>query len=136
VSAGRREIGINKTHLQNTHNLHYLKTYRKNLRNNLTPAEVVLWKYLKGKQLNGIKFRRQHSVGNYILDFYCTTHKLAIELDGAHHYTEAGIEYDQTRTLFLNENGITVLRFENKLVFEHLDAVLHEIKKHIAPLPS
>jgi very-short-patch-repair endonuclease len=67
-----------------------LKNYRKGLRNNMTEAEIVLWKYLKGSQLDGKKFRRQHSFGNYILDFYCAPLKLAIELDGASHFTEEG----------------------------------------------
>ena len=62
-----------------------LKTFRKELRSNLTPAEAKLWTYLKNKKLGGRRFRRQHSVGGYILDFYCPTEKLAIELDGQGH---------------------------------------------------
>ena len=59
----------------------YLIKYRKNLREKVTPAEAVLWKYIKSEKLEGIKFRRQYSVNNYILDFYCPKFKLAIELD-------------------------------------------------------
>ncbi|MEQ8575087.1 MAG: endonuclease domain-containing protein, partial [Fulvivirga sp.] len=78
--------------------------------------------------LEGRKFRRQFSVGNYILDFYCTTEKLCIELDGAGHYNDAQLEYDEERTLFLNNLGIRVIRFENKEVFEALESVLECIK--------
>lgn len=110
-----------------------LKQNRKRLRNNLTPAEAKLWTLLKSKQLEGRKFRRQHSIGNYILDFYCTTEKLAIELDGAHHYTEDGLKYDEERTAYLNSVGIRVVRFENRLVFDDTEHVLTEIKKYFLP---
>jgi very-short-patch-repair endonuclease len=111
-------------------NLNYLKSKRKTLRSNLTPAEASLWKLLQGSKLDGKKFRRQHSVGNYILDFYCPSQKLAIELDGAGHFTEEGIIKDEERTKYLNECGIKVIRFENKLVFDKTDWVIDEIKKN------
>lgn len=113
-----------------------LKNYRKGLRNNMTEAEIVLWKYLKGSQLDGKKFRRQHSFGNYILDFYCASLKLAVELDGAHHFTEEGMAYDETRTQFLNEHGIVVIRFENEAVLKNVQSVLDEISKCWAPPPG
>ena len=115
---------------QRLNNLGYLKNYRKDLRNNLTAAEASLWTLLKSRKLDGKKFRRQHSVGNYILDFYCPSQKLAIELDGAHHFTEEGIQKDEQRTSYLNECGITVIRFENKVVFDNTDWMLDEIKKN------
>ena len=65
------------------------KTKRKKLRNNLTPAEAALWNLLKNSQLEGRKFRRQHSVGFYILDFYCPSERMAIELDGAQTIADA-----------------------------------------------
>jgi len=111
-------------------NLKYLKNNRRNLRNNLTPAEASLWTLLKSKQLEGRKFRRQHSVGNFILDFYCTTERLAIELDGAHHFTEEGMQYDEVRTSYLNSVDIRVIRFENKLVFIDPEYILKEIKNN------
>ena len=111
-------------------NLNYLKSNRKALRSNLTPAEAVLWTILQGSKLDGKKFRRQHSVGNYILDFYCPSQKLAIELDGADHFTEEGKIKDEERTNFLNELGIKVIRFENKLVFDKTEWMLEEIKKN------
>jgi len=115
------------------YNKHELKEFRKRLRNHGTAAEAMLWTLLKGKQLAGRKFRRQYSVGNYILDFYCTSERLCIELDGADHFTAAGFEYDEERTTFLNSHDIRVVRFENEEVFKHPEAVLEEIKRHFAP---
>lgn len=83
-------------------NLSSRKEFRRELRNNATPAEVVLWKALQGKKLDGFKFRRQHSIGYYILDFFCPGANLAIELDGDHHFSEEGLEYDRQRDEFLS----------------------------------
>ena len=116
-------------------NLPYLKTFRKELRNNLTPAEATLWKLLKGKQLEGRKFRRQHSVGNYILDFYCPSEQIAIELDGQGHFEASQAEYDRERDLFLNYFGIRVLRFENKVVWENPEGLLEEVKSYFGKQP-
>ena len=113
---------------KNINNLPYLKSIRKELRNNLTPAEAALWKMLKNRQLDGRKFRRQHSIGKYILDFYCPSEKLAIELDGEVHFQISWQEYDFERDLFLKEFGVKVLRFENKMVFEKTNAVLEAIR--------
>ncbi len=110
------------------HNRKYLKQFRKDLRNNLTPAEATLWKTIQKSQLEGRKFRRQHSVGNYILDFYCPAEKLAIELDGQDHFTASGSERDNDRDEYLKTLNITVLRFENREVFDNLECVLEEIK--------
>ncbi len=107
-----------------------LKELRKKLRNNGTAAEATLWTMLNNKQLEGRKFRRQYSVDKYILDFYCTSERLCIELDGADHYTTAGFAYDQERTVYLNSQNIRVIRFENQEVFKHPEAVLEEIKRH------
>jgi very-short-patch-repair endonuclease len=106
----------------------YLQTFRTELRKNLTPAEASLWKVLKGSQLEGRKFRRQHSVGDYILDFYCPAERLAVELDGQVHRSERAELYDHERKLFLNYYGILVLRFENFLVFDELEYVLGNIR--------
>ncbi len=113
-----------------THNLKALKEQRKALRNNATSAEAVLWAYLNKSQLEGRKFRRQHSVGGYILDFYCHQEQLAIELDGQHHFTPEGNLTDEERTAYLQAEGITVLRFENKMAFSHIEGVLEHIKQH------
>ncbi|MCD8183858.1 MAG: endonuclease domain-containing protein [Bacteroides sp.] len=100
---------------------------RRELRNHSTEAEVTLWKMLKDKQICNLKFRRQHSVGPYILDFYCSQICLAIELDGEIHNRQQ--DYDEQRTLFLNKvKGIEVLRFENRVVFENPELIVGEIE--------
>jgi len=108
----------------------YLKHFRKKLRNNGTSAEACLWRILKGRQVGGLKFRRPHSFNNYILDFYCPEIRLAIELDGAYHFTQEGQESDQIRDKYLNSYGIHVLRYENKWVFEQADQIVEEILKY------
>jgi len=106
------------------HSLARLNTFRTKLRGNLTPAEAGLWKMIQGSKLGGRKFRRQHSVGNYILDFYCPSEKLAIELDGETHFNESAAMFDYERKLFLEYFGIRVIRIENKWVFEETALVL------------
>jgi very-short-patch-repair endonuclease len=101
---------------------------RKKLRRNLTPAEATLWNAIKNSKLSGRKFRRQHSVGYYVLDFFCVEERLAIELDGEVHRNDQAEVYDYKRKLFLNESGIRVIRFENFLVFEDIDYVCHRIE--------
>ncbi len=103
---------------------------RKKLRSNLTPAEAFLWTHLKAKQLEGRKFIKQHSIGNYIVDFYCASEKLIIELDGEVHNNSIAIKYDEKRTKYLTNLNFTVIRFENKMVFDYLPFVLQEIKKN------
>ena len=105
-----------------------LEAYRKRLRNNSTPAEAALWSLIKNKQLDGRKFRRQHSIGNYILDFYCPEEKLAIELDGEDHYWEEGMRRDKLKTAYIESHGIKIIRFENKLVFKDPEFILNSIK--------
>jgi very-short-patch-repair endonuclease len=87
-----------------------IKEKRRNLRNNQTETEARLWKYLRKEQL-GVKFRRQYSIGEYIVDFYSTKLKLAIELDGSQHYTNDRREYDEIRENFMLEHGIKTIRF-------------------------
>lgn len=108
-------------------NVSYLKERRRELRNNLTPAEAAMWKLLQNSKLQGRKFRRQHSIENYIVDFYCPTAKLIIELDGEVHNNPIAHQHDYERDEQLRYLGYTVLRFENKLVFEQQEAVLDAI---------
>ena len=110
------------------HTLPHLATFRTHLRNKATPAEAYLWTSLKSRKLEGKKFRRQHSIGNYIVDFYCAEEQLAIELDGNGHAEVSQQLYDEERDLFIAYFKIKVLRFENKHVFDNLDFVLNEIK--------
>jgi len=95
------------------------------LRRPQTPAESVLWARLRERQLGGFKFRRQHPVGRVIVDFYCNACRLAVEVDGDSHAEQA--EYDEARTEWLREQGIRVIRFTNRDVLHHLDAVLEKI---------
>lgn len=112
---------------KNIHNKKGLKIFRKELRNNLTSAEATLWKALQGKQVEGYKFRRQHSVGSYILDFYCP----AARLDGEGHFCSAGMEADAEKESYLDNLDIKVLRFENRDVFGNLESILEEIKDNL-----
>ena len=103
------------------------KSRRRALRASLTLAEARLWLHLKQGQLKGRKFRRQHSVGAYILDFYCPAEKLPIELDGASHDHDTAQAQDFRRTRYLQDQGIRVIRFENRDVMENLEGVLAAI---------
>lgn len=95
------------------HNRKSVKDLRQALRHSPTEAEARLWSKLRRSQLAGKKFRRQHSVGNYILDFYCPEVRLAVELDGSVHSHPVAAERDIARTRFLEELNVRVLRFEN-----------------------
>ena len=105
-----------------------LKQIRRALRTNGTAAEAVLWNALKCRRLDGWKWRRRFSVGDFILDFYCPEAKLAIELDGQPHYEIDGIIRDDIKTQYLEEKGIKVLRFENRMIREMPDTVLAKIR--------
>lgn len=109
------------------HNLPHQKPFRQALRTNGTTAEAMLWRALKSAQLGGYKFRRQHGVGPYVLDFYCPAARLAVELDGAGHADAVGQAHDTERDNYLRVLGIRVLRFENKLVWSDFDGITHAI---------
>jgi very-short-patch-repair endonuclease len=98
------------------------------LRSSMPKAEVVLWSKLKGKALDGHKFRRQHSVGRFVIDFYCPRLKLAIEVDGDSHYSDGSEPYDKARQDFIESFGISFLRFTNKEIYENLGEVLAKIE--------
>jgi very-short-patch-repair endonuclease len=115
------------------HNNRKTAEYRSNLRRNLTPAEALLWKNLQKSQLNGKKFRRQHSIGPYTVDFYCPEFRVAVELDGAEHLTIAGSRKDQKRDEFLNRLNVRVIRFESRWIFENLEGVLNTIRAALEP---
>jgi very-short-patch-repair endonuclease len=110
------------------YNQKYLKSIRRDLRNDGTAAEATLWRYLQNKKLGGRKFRRQHSIGNYIVDFYCPQERIAVELDGEYHFTSAGYEADKIRDAYLDSLGIVVIRFENEVVFHAIEEVLEKIQ--------
>lgn len=100
----------------------------KALRQRMTDAERKLWQKLRASQL-GVKFRRQTPMGNYVVDFYCHACRLVVELDGSQHLEQ--VAYDEQRTIYLNNLGLTVLRFWNNEVLLNTDGVLERIKEHI-----
>jgi very-short-patch-repair endonuclease len=105
------------------------KTKRaRNLRRAATHVEGRLWSKLRRAQLDGLSFRRQHSAGPYILDFYCPESRLVIELDGGQHSERAQRARDQRRTTWLQERGVTELRFWNNDITENLHGVLEHIR--------
>jgi very-short-patch-repair endonuclease len=104
----------------------YLAFVRR-LRRDQTDAEKLLWYCLRGRQLCGLKFCRQYPIGPYVLDFYCYEYKLCVELDGGQHYESVGIQHDEQREAFLISHGIQTLRFSNRDVMQHLEAVLLQI---------
>jgi very-short-patch-repair endonuclease len=108
-----------------------LRAARKYLRTHSTSAEAELWKYLSEKKLEGRKFRRQYSIGNYILDFYCVSEKLAVELDGNPHGDYVQIQKDLVRDEYLEKSGIRTIRIENRIVFQDQDYVLQLIKSFL-----
>jgi len=104
------------------------------LRTNHTDAEKKLWRYLRNRQLVGYKFRRQHEIGTYIVDFVCIDRKLIFELDGGQHLEQP--DYDLGRTKFLEQKGYRVVRFWNNEVLSELGLVLEEITRKLEDLPS
>ncbi|OGI20321.1 MAG: hypothetical protein A3J06_03560 [Candidatus Moranbacteria bacterium RIFCSPLOWO2_02_FULL_48_19] len=104
------------------------KNKRKNLRNNATPQEVILWSRLRRNGL-GYKFRRQESIGKYIVDFYCPEKKLIVEIDGWRH--KENETYDNDRTTYLESLGLKILRFWNNEVNDNLEGVILRIEEHL-----
>ena len=109
------------------------KEQRIHLRHNLTPAEALLWRALKGRGVGGLKFRRQQGIGPFVLDFYCPEARLCVELDGSAH--DYRYDYDERRTAYLAQQGIRVIRFTNDQVFTCLEGVVAQILRAAAPHP-
>lgn len=112
-----------------------MKERRQSLRNQATLTEARLWDRLRKKQILGVRFRRQFSIGNYIVDFYSPNIKLALEIDGKSHDTETKREYDATRDKEIRQLGITILRFRNHEVLDDLDNVIKKIENTIKTFP-
>lgn len=102
----------------------------RDLRSNQTGAEGLLWMHLRNRQLNNLKFRRQHPIGNYIVDFYCAEVGVIVEIDGDTHLDR--VEYDQNRTEWLERQGLRVIRFSNQDVYENPAEVLTLIAEFCA----
>ncbi|KKR20146.1 MAG: hypothetical protein UT48_C0021G0013 [Parcubacteria group bacterium GW2011_GWE2_39_37] len=100
----------------------------------MVSAEIILWSRLKNKQLKGLKFRRQYSIGNFVVDFYCPEFKLVIELDGMTH--DNSENKDIKRQEFIESFGIKCLRFTNNNIYKELDKVLEFILNTLPPRPS
>jgi very-short-patch-repair endonuclease len=116
--------------MKTVNNIKSLLYRRKELRNNSTPEEILLWLRLKNSQL-GSKFRRQHSIGGYIVDFYCPLKKLVIEVDGSQHLAKESKEYDEVRTKFFEGLDIKVIRFNNTEIHTNLEIVMQKIKNYL-----
>src|SRR3954465_7218445 len=113
------------------HNVNYLKDVRKELRNHPTAAEAVLWLSLRDRQVKGKKFRRQHSIEHFIVDFYCADLRLAIEVDGGIHKSKEVSLNDKEKEGILNFHNIRLLRFTNEEVLEDVEKVLLKIKESL-----
>jgi len=120
---GKGEAGRGLSNKIKLHNLKPQIPHRKQNRKNPTEPEKYFWSWVRGKQL-GCKFRRQHGIGQYIVDFYCAEHALIVELDGESHFTAEGNEADKIRTAFLESKGFRVLRFSNLEVMQNKEGVL------------
>ncbi len=102
------------------------------LRRDATDAERTLWRRLRRKQLDGLKFRRQHIIGRFVLDFYCHECRLAVELDGGQHGEAAQSRRDDARTAFLDRRGVAVLRYSNLEALRETETVLEDILRRAA----
>ncbi|WP_038342759.1 endonuclease domain-containing protein [Acinetobacter sp. A47] len=104
-----------------------LLEFAKAMRSNATDAEHLMWQLLRAKQFMNLKFRRQHVIAPYIVDFYCHELGLVIELDGSQHGTDDGKEYDAERTKFLEALGLKVVRYWNHDVLKNTESVLGDL---------
>ncbi len=110
--------------------------FARELRNNLTDAESILWQEIRNRKLAGYKFRRQHPIDKFIVDFYCHEKKLVIELDGGIHNKLEIKEYDISRSEELEKFGIKIIRFKNEEVYQNSEGVLNKIEQglnHLNP---
>ena len=117
------------------HNRQDMLDLRRGQRNEPSRAEKLLWYSLRGSKVRGAKFRRQHSVGRYILDFYCPDYRLAIELDGEYHDSAERKLNDAARTIALKAMGIQIVRFANDEVFSNTADVVRRIEAVLSTLP-
>ncbi|MCB9965468.1 MAG: endonuclease domain-containing protein [Rhodospirillales bacterium] len=123
---GERDAGAQHLRGEGAKHTPLLTQRVRSMRSEMTDAESKLWQKLRGDQL-GVRFRRQHVIGHFIVDFACPSKKLIIELDGGQHNEPEGLDYDQKRTNFLESKKYKVLRFWNTEIFENLDGVVEAI---------
>jgi len=126
-------VKLGKTTYYKFHYNAFPETFMKarSLRKDLTEAESVLWDAIRNRKLNGYKFRRQHPVGQFIVDFFCAEKELVIEVDGGVHNDVAVKEHDKNRTAELERYNLKVIRFTNDEVMNDLGMVLRRIKEHL-----
>ena len=117
-------------------NIRSQKNIRRILRKKETGAEKILWFKLRNKQLFGYKFRRQHGIGKYIVDFYCPEKRLVVEIDGVTHYSDTQIEYDKQRQAEIEKLGIRFIRVTNTDVYTNVDGVLHLIAEKLLAIQT
>jgi very-short-patch-repair endonuclease len=124
---------MSKEYLDKLHHAARPSTFQnaRDLRRTETLAEKILWECIRNRKINGRKFRRQHAMADYVLDFYCHECRLAIELDGNIHDEKMNRLYDSARTAYLAEIGITVLRFRNEEVINGTDTVVNKIAAYL-----
>jgi len=118
------------TKIMEIHNIKKFFDRRKELRKNQTPQERKLWWYLKDRRLLGLKFKRQHSIGGYILDFYCAEKRLIIEVDGEIHSKDENKEYDKIRDKYFEELDYKILRFKNNQIENDINGVIRGISNN------
>jgi very-short-patch-repair endonuclease len=111
------------------------KLKRRYLRNKATPAEKLVWIYLRKRQVKRLRFLRQYSVDQYVIDFYSPKIKLAIEIDGDSHFVDKKvIDYDKKREKYIEQFGIVFLRFRNLEIYQNLDKVFEKIEEKVEEL--
>jgi very-short-patch-repair endonuclease len=114
-----------------THNNKIFLERRRELRRNQTLPEARLWELLRGKGVKNYKFRRQHSIGAYIADFYCPSAKLVVEIDGDSHQSLNAKEYDNVREKYMEALDIVTIRFSNEEVLSDIDSVIKNIESYL-----
>ncbi|OIO38593.1 MAG: hypothetical protein AUJ71_02610 [Candidatus Omnitrophica bacterium CG1_02_49_16] len=117
-------------------NRHSEKEKRRQLRRNMPKTEIILWSYLKGKGLDGYKFRRQYGIDRYVVDFYSPKGKLVIEIDGDSHFRNEAEQYDKKREEFIRSLGLRIVRFTNIDVLKNINEVLERISEILTPPSS
>ncbi|HOW81627.1 MAG TPA: endonuclease domain-containing protein [Spirochaetota bacterium] len=111
------------------------KIFAQQLRKQSTPEEIKVWKLLRNRKYKGLKFRRQHVIDGFIVDFYCHELRLAIEIDGKVHLKQK--EYDEFRQYLIEQNNIKFIRITNEEIINNVNILLHQIEKYLTPpLPS
>ena len=128
MRSGVRGVVLKIMKMRKIHNLKNKKLVRQSLRKNQTIQEVILWSRLKDKNL-GYKFRRQQSIGKYVVDFYCPEKKLIVEVDGSQH-ADKQKSYDVERDKYLKSLGFKVLRFGNDDINNNIEGVVIKIKEY------